>query len=87
VIDCIWQHRNSKPEEISKQYKTTPAYLKLATYNRECIDQFELMVKDVKSFQSIDYVWHDGKIGYKGINGIVSFKIVYGYKTMFQYIY
>ncbi len=90
VIDCIWQHRNSKAAEINKQYKATPAYLKLAKDYRDCIDkltgQFEFMVQEVGSFQSIEYVFQDGKIGYQDMDGI-SFDIVYGYKTMFQYIY
>ncbi len=44
------------------------------------------MVQEVGSFQSIEYVFQDGKVGYQDMDG-VSFDIVYGYKTMFQYIY
>lgn len=44
------------------------------------------MVQEVGNFQLIDYVVSDGKIGYKELDG-VSFDIVYGYKTLFQYMY
>lgn len=44
------------------------------------------MINDVKGFKSRDYVVQNGKIGYKELDGI-SFNSVYGYETMFLYMY
>lgn len=44
------------------------------------------MTKDVKLYDSRDYVTVNGRIGYKQLDG-VSFNSVYGYQTMFAYIY
>lgn len=44
------------------------------------------MVKDVKQYDSRDYIVQEGKIGYKELDGI-SYNSVYGYQTMFTYIY
>lgn len=48
--------------------------------------QFKLMINDVKEFKCRDYVVRDGKIGYKELDGI-AFNSVYGYQTMFLYMY
>lgn len=44
------------------------------------------MTKDVKLYNSRDYVLQNGRIGYKQLDGI-SVNSIYGYQTMFAYIY
>jgi ABC-type Zn uptake system ZnuABC Zn-binding protein ZnuA len=78
------------PEQIKNLYQASAAYKKLATEYKDCIEKIDFqlfyMVKDAKQYNSRDYIVQEGKVGYKELDGI-SFNSVYGYQTMFIYIY
>lgn len=69
AIKFIWNNRNDNSSQIEHKLKSTLSYTKVcATYNdcRDKIDtQFKMMIEDVKTCKSREYIVRDNKIGYK----------------------
>ncbi|CAE7561739.1 unnamed protein product [Symbiodinium sp. CCMP2592] len=90
----LWESRNERdcPQVLFQSMKGTTAFTKLLQLFPDCADvltsELKAMCLDLKDFdfQSADYIFEDGKIGYKILDGIC-WNVVHGYHTAFAYLH
>jgi len=88
MMKYMWTNRADKTKTTFRAIKATPEFIALKrrfTSSGDLIEEcVKMMLSDLKTFENQEYIVQDDKIGYKDQDS-VSFKISYGYKTIFAY--
>lgn len=88
LLEYIWKNRNNQNELILKNIMSTAVYkaccMRFADWDFLIQEAVKAMIIDVKSFEQLDYVVQNDRIGYRDQHG-VTFNISYRYKTIFAY--
>lgn len=88
LIQYVWDNRaNVAALRLSAIQASAPYQACIARFREYAFlieESVKVMLGDIKTFESHDYIVLNGQIGYKEQDG-VSFDVSYGYKTLFAY--